>query len=119
MSDEREEGQLGPYAEIGLAIGELVDVKNEAYGDSFNKCSAFLELLYPNGVPVSAYRDMLSMVRIFDKQMRIATDRDALGEDPFRDIGGYAVLAVRARSNGEARAPRIASLERDAARRAL
>jgi hypothetical protein len=26
--------------------------------------------------------------------MRIATDRDAMGESPFRDIGGYAVLGA-------------------------
>lgn len=35
---------------------------------------------------------MLAIVRVFDKMMRIATDKDAFGEDPWRDIAGYAIL---------------------------
>jgi hypothetical protein len=36
----------------------------------------------------------LLLVRIFDKQMRIATDADALGESPFADISGYGILGA-------------------------
>lgn len=83
---------LDKYKSIGEAIGSLVDEKNRAYGDSFNKAGDFLKLLYPDGVPVEQYSDMLGIVRVFDKLMRIATAKDALGENPWRDIGGYAIL---------------------------
>jgi len=82
------------FEQIGWDIGKLVAEKNKAYGDSFNKCGEFLKLLYPNGVKPEQYADMLALVRVFDKQMRIATDKDALGENPWQDCAGYAILAV-------------------------
>ena len=91
------------FEQIGTDIGKLVAKKNAAYGDSFNKCAEFLKLLYPSGVKPAQYGDLLALVRIFDKQMRIATDKDALGENPFSDIVGYGILAV-ARDRKEKRA---------------
>jgi hypothetical protein len=82
------------FEAIGTRIGKLVGEKNLAYGDSFAKTGSFLQLLYPNGIQPIQYGDMLAMVRIFDKQMRIATDIDALGESPFDDITGYGILGV-------------------------
>lgn len=82
----------GKYQEIGMKIGALVDQKNKAYGDAFNKSNEFLKILYPNGVRPEQYGDMLAIVRVFDKLMRIATDKDALGESPWNDIAGYGVL---------------------------
>lgn len=82
----------GKYELIARTIGELVDEKNQAYGDAFNKSDDFLKLLYPNGVKPEQYSDMLAIVRIFDKLMRIATAKDALGENPFKDIAGYGIL---------------------------
>lgn len=84
--------KIGKYRLIGESIGRLVDEKNRAYGDSFNKSAEFLKILYPNGVQPNQYGDMLAIVRIFDKLMRIATDKDALGENPFGDIAGYGIL---------------------------
>lgn len=81
------------YETIGKEIGSLVDVKNKAYGDSFNKSGEFLKLLYPNGISPYQYRDMLGIIRVFDKQMRIATHKDALGENPWKDIAGYGILS--------------------------
>jgi hypothetical protein len=92
------------FEQIGTDIGKLVAEKNAAYGDSFNKCGEFLKLLYPNGVKPEQYADMLALVRVFDKQMRIATDKDALGENPWRDVMGYALLAV-ARDKAQAGPP--------------
>jgi hypothetical protein len=34
------------------------------------------------------------LVRIFDKQMRIATRKDYAGESPYRDIAGYGILGA-------------------------
>jgi hypothetical protein len=83
------------FEEIGRRIGALVDVKNKAYGSSFDACGEFLKLLYPNGIKPEQYIHALCLVRIFDKMMRIATDKDALGESPYQDIAGYAILGLR------------------------
>jgi len=84
----------GKYEERGAELGRLVDKKNRAYGDSFKKCAAYLLLLYPNGVRPDQYRDLLGLVRDFDKNMRIATQRDAMGENPWQDKAGYALLML-------------------------
>jgi hypothetical protein len=84
----------GKYAQIGHEIGELVDEKNAAYGNSFEKAGDFLRLLYPNGLSPEQYPHALIMVRIFDKQMRLATNKDAFGESPYRDIVGYGILGA-------------------------
>lgn len=84
----------GKFEETGTQIGKLVEEKNAAYGDSFAKCGDFLELLYPNGIRPEQYQDALCLVRIFDKQMRIATRKDAFGESPYRDIAGYGILGA-------------------------
>lgn len=83
------------FAQIGAEIGELVERKNAAYGSSFAKAGRFLALLYPDGLRPEQYADALLLVRIFDKQMRIATDRDALGESPYADIAGYGILGAQ------------------------
>ncbi len=83
------------YTELATEVGALVDVKNKAYGNSFDVSGAFLRLLYPAGIKPEQYDDALAMVRIFDKQKRIATDKDALGESPYKDIVGYGLLGLR------------------------
>jgi hypothetical protein len=83
------------FEEIGLAIGKLVAEKNAAYGDSFGKSGEFLGLLYPSGIRPEQYRDALCLVRIFDKMMRVATDKKAFGESPYRDITGYGIVGFK------------------------
>jgi len=85
---------MGKYKEMAEQIGELVDLKNAVYGNSFGKGGEFLKLLYPNGIPPESFDDMLCVVRIFDKLMRIATKKNALGESPYRDICGYGLLGL-------------------------
>ena len=80
------------YKKIAIEIGSLVDKKNAAYGDSFHKSGDILAILYPNGIKVEQYQNMLAVVRIIDKLFRIAKDKDALGENPFKDIAGYGIL---------------------------
>lgn len=93
-----EEMAKGPgrseYEELGLRIGGVLAVKNAAYGNSFGVSSQFLELLYPNGVQVKDFPNMLTLVRMWDKMKRIATDKDAFGESPYSDLAGYAMLAL-------------------------
>jgi len=82
------------FEEIGKTIGALVEEKNEAYGDSFQRSQEILKVLFPDGVQPNQYRDMLGMVRVIDKMFRIATDKDAFGESPWKDITGYGILGT-------------------------
>ena len=86
------------FEKIATEIGKLVDEKNAAYGSSFLKSEKILKILYPNGIEPNQYKDMLAITRIVDKLFRIATKKDAFGENPFKDIAGYGILGV---ANGE------------------
>ena len=85
---------MSSYEDIGSDIGRLVKEKNEAYGDSFGQASRILEVLYPDGIPVNQYKDALAIIRVIDKLFRLANDKDAFGESPWRDICGYSILGV-------------------------
>ena len=84
--------------DIAIQIAELVDNKQKAYGNAFEKVTEILKVLYPQGVPVYKYQDFLTVVRILDKICRIsslpATGKDSMGEEPWKDIMGYSLLAV-------------------------
>ena len=82
------------FIAIANSVGELVQEKNIAYGDSFAKSQQIVSALYPNGVQPEQYRDMLAITRVIDKLFRIATKKDAFGESPWRDICGYAILGI-------------------------
>lgn len=82
------------YEDCGAKIGALVAEKQVAYGDSFGKAGEVLRLLYPAGIRPEQYDDALAITRIIDKLFRIATDKDALGESPYRDIAGYGILGA-------------------------
>lgn len=81
--------------QLGTDLGALLEEKNAAYGSSFSKSGRFLALLWPDGIPAARYDDALLLVRIFDKQMRIATDNDSFGESPYQDIAGYGLLGTQ------------------------
>ncbi len=83
------------YEKLGAEIGKLVETKQAAYGDSFGKAGSMMRILYPDGIPTEKLDDALTVVRVLDKLFRIATSRDALGESPWRDVAGYALLSVK------------------------
>lgn len=85
---------MGKYKNLANEIGELVDEKNAAYGNSFGEVGDFLKILYPNGISPDQYTDALCVVRIFDKLKRIASNKGAFGESPYRDIVGYGLLGL-------------------------
>lgn len=85
---------MSAFEGIAEQVAKLVTEKNIAYGNSFAETYDFLILLYPTGIQPEQYDDMLTIVRVWDKLKRIATDKDALGENPWRDVMGYALLAV-------------------------
>lgn len=79
------------FREIAEQIGLLVTEKDAAYGSAVQTAPKMLALLWPEGVPPTAYQDMTLLVRIWDKMMRIANKKDAFGESPYRDISGYGI----------------------------
>jgi hypothetical protein len=89
------------FQQIGAEVGELVQRKNVAYGSSFEKCGAYMRLLYPDGVRPDQYEDVLLLARDFDKNMRIANHRDAFGENPYSDKIGYAILGYYLHQSNE------------------
>lgn len=83
------------YAALALEIAELISKKQAAYGCSFDNAHKILEVLYPDGVSVQDYKQLLTITRVIDKLFRIATNNDPVfQEDPWRDICGYALLSL-------------------------
>lgn len=82
----------GRYERVGALIGKLVDRKQAAYGQSFDRCGRVLLEMYPTGIQPAQYDDLLAIVRVLDKLFRIAKNPRALGESPWTDIAGYALL---------------------------
>lgn len=82
------------YVDIAESIGKLVQLKQQAYGDSFSKSKEIINILYPDGIKPENYQDALTIIRIIDKLFRIANKKTAFGESPYRDIAGYAILGL-------------------------
>jgi hypothetical protein len=80
--------------EISLDLGSLLEEKNKAYGSAFSKSSEVLKILYPDGIHPDQYTDLLITTRILDKLFRIATDKSAFNEEPWKDIAGYGILGI-------------------------
>lgn len=89
---------------VGVAneIGALLVVKDAAYGSAFEKTKEIFKILFPTGLPVDAYDDALSIMRILDKICRLGvlctnpeknktTERS---EDAWMDIAGYSIKAL-------------------------
>ncbi|MFX0136529.1 MAG: hypothetical protein ACFFDN_23015 [Candidatus Hodarchaeota archaeon] len=66
----------------GKQIGKLVAEKNKAYGDSFLKTNECLFAMFPEGIKPYQYKDLLYIIRVLDKLFRIATEKEAFGENP-------------------------------------
>lgn len=85
--------EMATYELIAMEIASLLQIKNAAYGSAFEKTTLILTQLYPNGIPLESYKDVHVVVRVLDKLSRIAQNNDPLGEDPWKDICGYSILA--------------------------
>lgn len=86
------------FQELAKGIADLVTEKEKAYGSAFDKAGDFLKLLYPNGIKPEQYKDMLCVVRMFDKLMRISTSYEGTEEkkvDAYSDLTGYGLLGLR------------------------
>lgn len=92
MAKKENQDKIRNYIKAGIDIGLLVQDKNKAYGDSFSKSVDVMKIFYPDGIKTDQYPDALGMIRMIDKQFRIATQKMAFGENPWKDIAGYALL---------------------------
>lgn len=92
---------MSDFEKIGKEVGELVQEKNTAYGNSFENAAKILKVLFPNGVKPVQYKDMLAIVRILDKLNRICSDKYAFEEDPWKDIVGYGILSLASQKKKE------------------
>ena len=81
------------FMQLATDLGKLLAEKTLAYGDAFSKTTQILTLLYPQGIKVQQYKDVHVLVRMLDKMSRIAQDNDPMGESPYKDLAGYAILA--------------------------
>jgi len=93
------------YEAFALQLARTVAEKQIAYGDSFRHTRKVLAILYPNGVSVEQYGDLLTITRIIDKLFRVANQKDYGGEDPYQDIAGYATRAACEDVQGVASTP--------------
>lgn len=85
--------ELSEYEKIALDIADIVKNRQETYGDSFGNSGNILRILYPNGISINQYDDLMAITRMLDKIFRIATGHL---EDSYTDIVGYGLLgAVR------------------------
>ena len=80
--------------DISIELGSLLEEKNRSYGSAFSKSSEILKILYPVGVQPDQYTDLLLTTRILDKLFRIANDKSAFNEEPWKDIAGYGLLGI-------------------------
>lgn len=89
------------YEALASALGQLLNKKQEAYGDAFGNMQEVFNILYPEGIQPYQYQDILTIARIMDKVFRIAnlpaSKKDLMGEEPWKDIAGYALLALSKR----------------------
>ena len=83
------------YEDIGFEVGELVQRKQRAYGDSFGRSCDCLRQMFPNGIKPEQYDDLLTIARILDKLFRIANNPKAFNENPYQDIVGYGLLGMK------------------------
>jgi hypothetical protein len=80
---------------IAADISQLVEEKQDAYGNAFERTAQILSILYPNGIDVEQLQDAALLVRVLDKICRIAHNNETMGESPWRDICGYSLLALQ------------------------
>ena len=82
------------FAGLGFDVGDLVEKKQKAYGDSFGRSGECLRQMFPDCIKPEQYDDLLTIARIIDKLFRIANDANAFEENPYQDIVGYGLLAM-------------------------
>lgn len=105
VEDNEIQVETNSFKERATKIGELVDTKQKAYGDSVTKAYELMKIFletYKNEdstytIPESLLKHILLQVRMIDKQNRIFSnpDGDLMEENPYADTVGYGLLGMR------------------------
>lgn len=100
-----EELGTGYFKEKGMKLGEIIDTKQAAYGDSVSKSSELMKIYLQDykqedgtyKINEKLLDHILLQVRIIDKQNRIFSnpEADLMDESPYTDISGYGLLGER------------------------
>jgi len=79
------------FKEIADKIGSMVEEKNVQYGDSYANTQKFLDILYPESIPVEKFSDIVCIIRIFDKLKKVAAQVESDEENPYADLIGITI----------------------------
>jgi len=94
--DEKIERKANRLRKVGLDGTRHTINKNRKYGDAVRKTVDILYALYPEGIRPDQYSDLLLLVRVQDKMVRIASytpeRREKDDESPWADVRGYGIL---------------------------
>jgi carbon-monoxide dehydrogenase large subunit/6-hydroxypseudooxynicotine dehydrogenase subunit gamma len=77
--------------EIDVTVGRHSGVPLETRG-AIGRYDAARDVLELHGAAKVPHKNKETLARVFDKMMRIANKKDAFGESPWKDIGGYSIL---------------------------
>ena len=81
------------FEKICDRLAKLLIRKNKQYGQAYITSANILKILYPGGIQIIDYEEVLLIVRICDKLSRITSPFRVLeDESPFQDIAGYGIL---------------------------
>ena len=104
FEDNFEKVEFDSYKQLAFELGSLVDTKNKAYGNSFNKTAEMIKLFlqdYQNEdgtftIPECMVEVISRQTRFIDKQSRIFNNPsgDLMGESPYSDMAGYSLLGM-------------------------
>ena len=102
MSGKKQPGESPTHEELGTAIGKLVDKKNQAYSNTFEKVGRILPIMVED-LTDQQVRSIIPHIivagRILDKLVRNlrnqAMGKDPMKENPKIDAIGYLLLGLR------------------------
>ena len=104
FEDNFEKIEFDSYKQLASELGSLVDTKNKAYGNSFNKTAEMIKLFlqdYQNEdgtftIPECMVEVISRQTRFIDKQSRIFNNPsgDLMDESPYSDMAGYSLLGM-------------------------
>jgi len=87
--------------EVAEQIGKFISQKNESYGSAYGFVNKILRDLYAEKVEPNQYLDFVMIARVLEKISRISHHKQAFGEDPWKDIAGYALCRIAEEKTNE------------------
>lgn len=93
------------HESLGQSLGAFVDIKNQAYQNSFDKVGRIMDIILEDIPPEEVKKIVRHIVftgRVLDKLIRNLRNQakggDMMQEDPTADAIGYLLLDIRSRN---------------------